>query len=132
MAEAAKPADPKAAKPGTFDVEKGFIVPPAEEPADVKRIREWDWKKEPRDWTSVPANFTPEAYSPMVPALKEGETPSNIPGAQNTDGRRALASIKIKKASDALGAQPQTDPKYGPLGPKVIEAEKSGGKPKAA
>src|SRR5580765_7385848 len=59
-----------------YDPETGTYTEP-EQPPDIlearKRVAEWNWANEPRDWSSVPTNFTPEAYSPMVSPFAEEE-----------------------------------------------------------
>jgi len=85
----------------TWDPETGTYLEP-EQPEDIlearKRVAEWDWSKEPRDWSSVPTYFTPEA-PPPEPRVggytsKSGET---IAFAGTTDETRALAALKVLK-----------------------------------
>ena len=84
-----------------FDPETGAYMEP-EQPEDIlearRRVAEWDWEKEPRDWSSVPTYFTPEAPPPK-PRMggytsKSGET---IAFAGTTDETRALAALKVLK-----------------------------------
>jgi len=84
-----------------YDPETGTYLEP-EQPEDIlearKRVAEWDWSKEPRDWSSVPTYFTPEA-PPPEPRVggytsKSGET---ITFAGTTDETRALAALKVLK-----------------------------------
>ncbi len=79
-----------------YDPETGTYSEP-EQPPDIlearKRVAEWNWANEPRDWSSVPTNFTPEAYSPMVnPLAEEEQWPIG-----STDGMRAQAALKELK-----------------------------------
>jgi hypothetical protein len=88
------PLEPRHA--AMYDPETGTYTEP-EQPPDIlearKRVAEWDWAKEPRDWSSIPTNFTPEAYSPMVsPFAEEEQWPIG-----STDGMRAQAALKELK-----------------------------------
>src|SRR5580765_6417677 len=79
-----------------YDPETGTYTEP-EQPPDIlearRRVTEWNWANEPRDWSSVPTNYTPEAYSPMVsPFAEEEQWPIGT-----TDAMRAQAALKELK-----------------------------------
>jgi hypothetical protein len=83
---------------------------PAHEAA-LKRVAEWDWEKEPHDWTTVPTYFTPEAPAP-APKVggylgKDGET---VPFAGTVDEVRALPALKILKKMGYTSDPPEPPP----------------------
>jgi hypothetical protein len=95
-----KPAAPPP-KSATTPVAPGAVVAAEVDPAHeaaLARVAEWNWENEPRDWTTVPTYFTPEAPAPE-PRVggylgKDGET---VPFAGTVDEVRALPALKVLK-----------------------------------
>lgn len=85
---------------GAAQTSTAAAAAPKDETPEQKKVREWNWDKEPHDWKSVPTYFTPEAYNPAAPRPKA--SPEDPFPANTVDEVRALPALMVLQRSGAL------------------------------